>query len=159
MRHSIDLSGEWNMIMEPVEGSPVKGMITLPGTTAQQKLGVRNPKHEEGYLTEDYPFVGKLTVTRKVRIVPGPGMLAELFMERTRITRVWLDGCEIAAGDGTEKSLITAHRYDLTAAVTGEEQELRIEVTNTGYPVPGGHMTSPDTQTNWIGILGDIRIP
>ena len=23
--------------------------------------------------------------------------------------------------------------------------------SNTGYPVPGGHLTSPDTQTNWNG--------
>ena len=158
MRYTIDLSGEWNMTMEPIEGTPVEGVIILPGTTAQQRLGVKNPKHEEGYLTEDYPFSGKLTVTRKVRIGLQPGMLAELYLERTRITRVWLDGREMAAEDGTENSLIAAHRYNLTSDVTGEDQELRIEISNTGYPVPGGHMTSPDTQTNWCGITGELSV-
>ena len=160
MRYTIDLSGEWNMTMEPVEGTPVEGVIILPGTTAQQRLGVKNPKHEEGYLTEDYPFSGKLTVTRKVRIGLQPGMLAELYLERTRITRVWLDGREMAAEDGTENSLIAAHRYNLTSDVTGEDQELRIEISNTGYPVPGGHMTSgmPEYRIPTQAVLDEVKV-
>ncbi|MBQ0042154.1 MAG: beta-glucuronidase [Lachnospiraceae bacterium] len=31
-------------------------------------------------------------------------------------------------------------------------------VSNVDYPTGGGHLTSPDTQTNWNGILGDIRL-
>lgn len=31
-------------------------------------------------------------------------------------------------------------------------------VDNTSYPTKGGHMTSPDTQTNWNGITGEISI-
>lgn len=26
------------------------------------------------------------------------------------------------------------------------------------YPTKGGHLTSPDTQTNWNGIIGDISL-
>ena len=35
---------------------------------------------------------------------------------------------------------------------------LVIMVSNVGYKAPGGHMTSPDTQTNWNGILGEIAL-
>ena len=31
-------------------------------------------------------------------------------------------------------------------------------VSNTDYPTKGGHLTSPDTQTNWNGIIGDISL-
>ena len=158
MRHTIDLSGEWNMTMEPVEGDILRGTIIMPGTTAQQDLGVKNPGHEEGFLTENHPFEGKLTINRRVQIGLQEGLRAELYLERTRITRVWLDGTEVTAEDGTGNSLIAAHRYDMTSLVTGGEQELTIEILNTGYPVPGGHMTSPDTQTNWIGITGEITV-
>lgn len=31
-------------------------------------------------------------------------------------------------------------------------------ISNVDYPTTGGHMTSPDTQTNWNGILGEISL-
>ena len=31
-------------------------------------------------------------------------------------------------------------------------------MSNIGYKTPGGHMTSQDTQTNWCGITGKIRL-
>lgn len=31
-------------------------------------------------------------------------------------------------------------------------------ISNVDYKAPGGHMTSPDTQTNWNGILGEISL-
>ena len=129
--------------------------MSLPGTTAQQQLGPRNPERADGFLTEKYPFSGQIwlrhTVHLTERELAAPHCI--LTLERTRITRLWVNGQFI----GSENSLCTPHIYDLSGLLT-PETELVICVKNTDYPVPGGHMTSPDTQTNWIGILGDIRL-
>ena len=35
---------------------------------------------------------------------------------------------------------------------------MTICVSNVGYKTKGGHLTSPDTQTNWNGITGRIEL-
>jgi hypothetical protein len=77
-----------------------------------------------------------------------------LSLERTRISKVWVDGQEVGSFD----SFVAVHRYDLTPWIHRTKPELTIMVSNTDYKVPGGHLTSPDTQTNWNGILGDISL-
>lgn len=75
-------------------------------------------------------------------------------MERTRITHVWIDENYV----GTYNSLCTSHHYDITPYINNNKHKIAIMVDNTGYPTKGGHMTSPDTQTNWNGITGEISI-
>ncbi len=75
-----------------------------------------------------------------------------LILERTRTSRVWVDGVYV----GTQNSLCTSHRYDITSFVTRETCVITIMIDNVSCPVPGGHMTSPDTQTNWLGITGAV---
>lgn len=152
MERVIDLAGSWKFSLE----EPVyKDTIPLPGTTAMAHKGKENDKEETGYLTERYPYTGKAYFARTVTLPEGSlGKRLILFLERTRMTRVWVDG--VLAGTGN--SLTAPHRFDLTEYVKKEKFELEIEVANTGYPTIGGHMTSPDTQTNWLGIMGRMEI-
>ncbi len=77
-----------------------------------------------------------------------------LVLERTRTTKVWINGTYM----GSRNSLCSAHRYDITAAVRSGSNRIRIQVDNVSCPVPGGHMTSQDTQTNWLGITGELCV-
>lgn len=59
---------------------------------------------------------------------------------------------------GSCDSLCTTHVYDVTEFLTTPQTHLTILVKNTGYPTKGGHLTSPDTQSNWNGITGEIKL-
>jgi hypothetical protein len=152
MEKIIDLAGTWNFSFE----KPVyDDTITLPGTTAMAGKGAENTKEETGYLTERYPYEGRAYFSRKITLPREcVGKNIFLFLERTRMTRIRVNGVPAGAGS----SLTTPHRFDITQYVQTEKIELEIEVANTGYPTIGGHMTSPDTQTNWLGIMGRMEL-
>lgn len=160
MIHKITASGAWALCLDPVPckyaAPPTEFPLTmqLPGTTAQQQLGEYNTKREAGFLTEKYPFEGQIWLRRTVTI-PEPlrGKPCLLYLERTRMTQLRVNGNLI----GAEQSLCTPHIYDLTGRLT-PETELTLCIKNTDYPTRGGHMTSPDTQTNWIGVTGDMYL-
>lgn len=145
-----DLSGEWKFSLDRPE---LADCIRLPGTTAQAGKGMPNSRRETGFLTERYPFEGTAYYEKTIRLDETDcGKAAVLFLERTRMTEVWVNGVSAGRCD----SLTAPHTYDLTKLVKNRGLTLRIAVTNTGYPTPGGHLTSPDTQTNWNGITGEL---
>ncbi|MCM1182056.1 MAG: beta-glucuronidase [Roseburia sp.] len=147
-----DLSGEWRFSLNTPE---LTDTIQLPGTTAQARKGAKNHKRETGFLTERYPFEGRAYYEKTIMLdSEDVGKPMELFLERTRMTRVWVNGVPA----GSRDSLSTPHVYKLTERVISQKLTIRIEVANTGYPTPGGHLTSPDTQTNWNGITGELYL-
>ncbi|HHX12944.1 MAG TPA: beta-glucuronidase, partial [Clostridiales bacterium] len=78
----------------------------------------------------------------------------ELLMERTRVSKLWIDGNYIGSCD----TLNGKHRYNVGPYIDKGTHKITIMIDNSTYPVKGGHMTSPDTQTNWNGITGDIKL-
>lgn len=160
MLFSIDLSGSWALLCDPVPcrhtapPADLPDTMLLPGTTAQQKIGTPNTARETGYLTEVYPFEGQIWLKKSVTL-PKEAFCNRIMLtlERTRMTALWVNGRKIGSCD----SLCTPHCYDITDAAA-EKTELVICVKNTNYPTRGGHMTSPDTQTNWIGITGALKL-
>ena len=160
MQKQMNLAGIWSLQLdaEPCQyTAPPQDYaltMTLPGTTAQQAIGSLNEKREDGFLTERYPFAGQIWLKKIVTLEPEQvGQPCFLYLERTRMTRLWVNGKEI----GEEKSLCTPHVYDLSAH-TAETMELVLCIKNVDYPTKGGHMTSPDTQTNWIGVTGELAL-
>lgn len=160
MLFSVDLSGHWALLCDPSPSSHAAPpadfphTMLLPGTTAQQKTGTPNAARETGYLTEVYPFEGQIWLKKTITLPKEAlGNRILLTLERTRLTELWANGRKI----GSRDSLCTPHCYDISA-VAEETTELVICVKNTDYPTRGGHMTSPDTQTNWIGITGALKL-
>ncbi|MBD5493312.1 MAG: hypothetical protein HDR12_02730, partial [Lachnospiraceae bacterium] len=159
----INLAGEWKFrldygkegIIKKYYSDDLEDTINLPGTTAQQKKGEVNPAKETGYLTETYHFEGYAWYSREIIISDeNMGKMFFLNLERTRKSYVWIDDNFV----GQKESFSVAHEYDLSGFLTGKVHKITILVSNTEYKTPGGHMTSPDTQTNWNGILGDISL-
>ena len=163
MKSKTDLSGMWEFCLD----GDKKGMeqefynrhfsdtIALPGTTSEAKKGGRREKREIGYLTEPYHFEGYAWYGREVEVKDyQPGDQVILKLERTRKSYVWIDGVFV----GSRESFCTSHIYDLTAYLMQGRGHLSVMISNVDYKAPGGHMTSPDTQTNWNGILGEISL-
>lgn len=153
----IDLSGQWQVKLdaEKQETMPqaYPETMTLPGTTSAAELGMPNPAKETGCLTDAYRFEGAVWFIRTFTAGDWTGEQTMLTLERTRKTTVYLDGRPI----GHQESLCTPHRYFLPPVHAGEHT-LVIRVDNTDYPTRGGHLTSPDTQSNWNGITGEISL-
>lgn len=154
---TIDLSGVWKLSMDEERKGVIPAFsdtITLPDTTSHARKGKKNDWRATGYLTDTYYFEGHawfertFTVTEKMREQD-----ITLFLERTRKTIVYIDGKTIGACD----SLCTPHRYPIPKLSAGVHR-ITICVDNTDYPTKGGHLTSPDTQTNWNGITGRIEL-
>jgi glycoside hydrolase family 2 sugar binding len=153
----IDLSGQWQVKLDAEKQETMPQVypetMMLPGTTSAAGLGMPNPAKETGCLTDAYRFEGAVWFMRTFTAGDWTGEQTMLTLERTRKTTVYLDGRPI----GHQESLCTPHRYFLPPVHAGEHT-LVIRVDNTDYPTRGGHLTSPDTQSNWNGITGEISL-
>ena len=154
-----DLQGVWDLYLDAEKkySLPPKGndTIVLPDSTAHAKKGTPDEKPTTDYMTDRYYFEGYAWYSRTVQIEEEwADKKITLFLERTRISTVYIDGVELS----TQDSLCGFHKHDLTGRLTAGEHVLTVRVNNMDYPTKGGHMTSPDTQTNWNGIVGRIEL-
>ncbi len=157
MTDHIDLSGQWELSLEPAGSSKPPSFddtMILPGTTSEQSKGTPNPARETGFLTDAYKFEGTARFRKTVQFSGLSGKQLRLVMERTRITELFVDGESL----GVQDSLIAPHCYDLSRFSQDGDHELVIAVSNVGYKTGGGHLTSQDTQSNWCGITGRLGI-
>lgn len=155
---TMNLAGHWAFQLDGEKSGlheTAADTIALPGTTSYARKGPVSDAAHAGSLTDIYEFEGWAWYTREVDV---PDTYADanvkLYLERTRITTVWIDGEEV----GTQDSLCAPHVYDVTGRLAPGRHTITIRVDNTGYPTKGGHMTSRDTQTNWNGITGRIEL-
>lgn len=159
MINTIDLSGIWQLFLD--ENMKLKitdicynDTIPLPSTTSFSKKGVKNEKRETGFLTDEYKFEGNAWYKKSINLQGFNDTRAVLFLERTRITTVYINKKQV----GTEDSFVAPHIFDVTDYLTEGENTIEICVSNKGYKTSGGHMTSKDTQSNWNGITGEISL-
>ena len=156
MINKINLSGQWKLFLdENMKCSKnYNDSIILPNTTSNAGKGQPNPAREDGFLTDAFKFEGNAWFSRKIDIPALNDNVIKLFLERTRITTVYINGkCA-----GTQESFVAPHVYDITDLITEGENTIEICVCNVNYKTKGGHMTSQDTQSNWNGITGEISL-
>lgn len=164
MKRIISLSGEWQFFLdgersfsgEKCPSAELFGdTISLPNTVSFSKKGPVNTDKETGCLTDHYKFEGYSWYRRSIRLPYEEERYRYILtFERSRISSVWVDGVYV----GTCDSFIAAHTYDITPYIHSEAPTIVVRVSNVDYKVPGGHLTSPDTQTNWNGLLGELSV-
>lgn len=158
MYKKIDLSGLWNFELDEAKQGimgQLNDTITLPNTTSNALKGKKNEAVELGHLTDEYKYDGQAWFSKKVSITEDlVNKNCYLFLERTRKTTVFINEKKI----GSQNSLCTPHAYDISGHLKAGENTITICVDNTDYPTGGGHLTSPDTQSNWNGIVGRIEL-
>lgn len=160
----LDLSGTWQFALDGEKAgirqeyfrkTSFDDTISLPTTTAEAEKGEKGTERFAGHLTEPYHFEGYAWYLKEVEIPETErGKRFFFSMERTRKSTVWVDGVPAGRFD----SFYVEHRYELSAQLTPGKHTLVVMTDNTDYVSNGGHMTSPDTQTNWNGILGEILL-
>lgn len=163
MKKVKSLWGEWQFeldndklgIAKHFESKTFSDSIKLPTTTSEARKGEPNEEALSGSLTLKFKTAGYAWFRKEIEFDSEDfGKPIHLFLERTRISHVWIDDSYV----GTQDSLSTSHSYDLTPFIKNKSHNLTIMTSNTDYPINGGHLTSPDTQTNWNGILGKIDL-
>ena len=153
---SLSLAGEWNVTLG--DAKEVKRAI-LPGTIDTNHLGFApSDTTETTHLTRLYAYKGKATYSRTIQIPRQWKKAAvELFLERTKPTWVYLDGKLVDSCN----FISTPQRYILPKLKSGKHQ-LDIVVDNSrGVPEQvygSSHAYTEDTQTNWNGIIGEMRL-
>ena len=149
------LKGEWQF--ETLD------TIILPSTTEQSCKGNGElDKTQVLHLSRKYPFKGVSCYKRTVEIPKEwGGKYIELFLERTKFTKVWVDGSLVTQSYET----IIPQRHDLSRHLTPGKHEISIEVDNDlakydHFPesLYNGHQYTEHTQTNWNGIIGEIYL-
>ena len=153
---TLSLSGEWNVTLD--NGKEVKRVI-LPGTIDTNHLGFApSDTTETTHLTRLYAYKGKARYFRNIEIPcqwkKKPVML---FLERTKPTWVYVDGQLVDSCN----YISTPQRFILPKLKSGKHT-LEIVVDNSrGVPEQlygSSHAYTEDTQTNWNGIIGEIRL-
>ena len=166
---SISLAGEWNVELGKSGSAFAKSKrasqgeekrAILPGTIDTNHLGFA-PKDtmETTHLTRLYAYKGAARYSRTINIPKDwKKKPVELFLERTRPTWVYVDGELVDSCN----FISTPQRYLLPKKVKPGKHLLKIVVDN-GRGVPdqvygSSHAYTEDTQTNWNGIIGEIRL-
>ncbi len=112
---------------------------------------------EAGQLVREWFYVGKAWYQRELEI-PGDWATKILQLRLERVlwkSLVWIDDRYMGSFD----SLVTEHRYELGRLEAGKHR-LTICVDNSMVHNIGilGHSYTPETQTRWNGIVGDIEL-
>ena len=159
MISKIDLSGEWQLLLDEnmklnLAEICYNDTISLPSTTSFSKKGKKNDRRETGFLTDEYKFEGNAWYKKTINLEGFTDGKAMLFLERTRISTVYVNG----KNAGCQDSFVAPHVFDVTDLLCEGENTIEICVANKGYKTGGGHMTSQDTQSNWNGITGEISL-
>ncbi len=154
----LDLSGPWAFAFGQAGGAMPENFtdtIALPGTTETNRKGPENAEKRVQGLTRLYRFDGPAWYRQEVLIPDGwRGKRISLYLERTKHTRVWLDGEPC----GENPMLCTPQVYALGKLAPGPHV-LTVCVDNSRRPVPGEmHQMSDNTQGNWNGIIGRLEL-
>jgi hypothetical protein len=160
----IDLSGQWrvkldmeNEMIRNIRDYKTAGIISLPGSLAENGYGVRTYGSDFGILTPEYKYIGKAWYSREI-LIPSSWRNKEIdiFLERVLWeSRVFIDGEELSNQD----ALGTPHIHRLGRLSPGKHT-LAIVVDNDMIHNIGdkGHAYSDYTQSIWNGIVGRMEI-
>lgn len=167
---TINLSGEWSLKLdaekegikkEYFKNSKFEQTIFLPGTVSEQKKSPEIMEKATGYLTDPFKYEGwawfhkEVTLNHEeLKIIDSVNF--RLCLERTRYSTVWINGRKI--GENNTICGKQFFEFVLSAEECKKPVNITILVSNVDYIVPGGHMTSADTQTNWNGITGELSL-
>jgi hypothetical protein len=165
--YSIDLSGRWELKLGAYEAGDGKNVfedfVQLPGTLSTNRKGQPNETVDLNRWNLKHVYDGAATYRREV-VIPGSwaGKSVTLLLERTKMTRVWLNDVEQNACS-SNTTLGATQEYYLTGVIPGRKNSLVIEVRNIDYPIPikkgdNAQMIADDAQCNWNGIIGRIRL-
>lgn len=156
MKKLIDLSGSWTLHADGLGTFPA----TLPGTLDTNGIGIPDTQALTTRLTRVHTWEGEARFTRRVSLPDAGGGFLLLEAERARQLRLLADGAEVPVFQAG--TLSTPYIFDLSGWA-GKETELCLLSDNRylGWPreaILGSSAATDETQTNWNGVLGYLRL-
>ena len=167
-REELSLAGTWDFSFN----GTFSDTIALPGTTdlagkedpAAGKATERLHPQLEGvsaahpltmHASRRHPFVGTAWYRRTVDFPAAwSNRSVSIVLERTKVATVSVDGEQIA----TCQSLVASQRFELPPKFRTGRHTLTVAVDNRIDSVQvAGHQVSEDTQTNWNGVIGELK--
>ena len=170
------LAGTWKVRL--ADGS--RRVMTLPGTLDENRIGSRDAGANQWHaddasgnggpfgpdapiatrLTRRFTYEGPAWLSRTVDFEPQPGTRVFLEAERARCLRLFVDGQEVP--DYVEPSISTPRVFEVTGRLhRGAELTLVSDNSYPGLPhdaIVYSSAATDETQTNWNGVLGYIRL-
>ena len=157
------LAGEWR-----VTGENLSGVVRLPGTLADAKLGRRmtaadweadTDRRSKGALTREYQYIGKAVYEREITLTEEEARYPlELVMERVMLhSELAIDGEALGSYD----SLATEHVYPIPQKLTkAGRHTIRLTLDNSNlYDFSGwAHSYGPVMQSVWHGVVGEFAL-
>ena len=162
--HVLPLEGEWRFALDG-ENKGVEDQwysrslddtVTLPGTTDSNEKGEKTTYRPADRLARRWMWINPAWYQRDVTIPESwDGKRVTLFFERSRNSRVWINGTFV----GHEDSLSAPHIFDVTSALRPGENTITVRIDNSRLPPVGpAHAVDERTQTNWNGIVGEMKL-
>lgn len=173
----VDLTTKpWQLMLPGEKETSLNKMVYLPGTLDEFGVGhedrLDNSCHPDETtaqsfdddviatrFTRKHTYEGPAYFEQEITIAPAEKCRTFFEIERARCVRVYLDGEEISSYE--EQTISTPHVFELT----GHEgiHRLRVESDNSypGLPhdaIVYSSAATDETQTNWNGLLGYIRL-
>ena len=173
----ISLEGTWNVILS--DGTA--GQMFLPGTLDENGIGHKdagaNQWHPDAELgnalgevdadapiatrfTRKHTFEGEARLSRRVRVEIPKGKRVFLEAERARALRLFVDEKEYPSM--YPPSISSPYVFELTGLKDGEHEVTFL--SDNSYPgmphdaIVYSSAATDETQTNWNGILGYLRL-
>lgn len=168
-KEAISLAGIWNFKLDPMNVSiPVQGSnfvlrlpetVTLPGSTDQAGKGYKTQDMTSLRLTRMFEYAGAAWYEKNNVFIPKEWKNKDIFIFLERAhweTKAWVNGQFV----GRQESLSTPHVYNITPYVVfGQKNTIRFRVDNSLiHDIAYTHAISAETQTNWNGIIGEMKI-
>ncbi len=160
-------------MQEQKKGIPVGYNTKFTGNTWMEYEGGKSWFEDENYkpylsddkfrypfwLISDYHYVGAAWYQKEV-IIPEDwnGKNIELFLERCHWeTQVWINDNYV----GLQNALGVAHRYNVGMYLQAGKNKITVCVDNRVKDIKVGydaHSVSDNTQSNWNGIVGELKL-
>ena len=158
------LAGAWRFQLDPKGvgigekwfSKKLDDSVHLPGTTDENKKGALTTERPTDRLARVWTWKGAAWYQRDFEIPCfWSGKRVTLFLERTKNSRVWIDGTFC----GREDTLSAPHVFDVTKAASAGNHTITVLIDNAKLPPVGpAHQVDERTQTNWNGIVGRMEL-
>jgi len=157
--NKIDLAGNWAAHFP--DGTACRA--TLPGTLDTNKLGVPDEENLESRFTRLYTYEGLVRFKKKIDVAEFRKGNSRVFLEieRARALQLIVGKHHIPAI--IRGTLSTPYVFELTNHLEQDEIEIEL-ISDNSYPlwpkkaITHSSAATDETQTNWNGLIGYIRL-
>ncbi|MDR3472128.1 MAG: hypothetical protein P4M09_10605 [Devosia sp.] len=174
MLYSTPLEGTWLFALDPQKHgttqrwfeADLNDTIQLPGSVDEAQKTPLTTTRTMAHLSRRHPYVGQAWYRRTFEVsAAADGLYHALHLERAHgEVNIWIDGLK----RGRDESLSTANRFFLGPLQAGTHT-LAMMIDNDRFEAVGdaivyqkmpdvAHSKTDHTQTNWNGVIGEMRI-